>query len=217
MGGPRVAIVIPALNESATIASVVDGVLRYGTVIVVDDGSTDDTAARASAGGAIVVRHEKNQGYDGALNSGFSRAAELNVDWVVTVDADGQHNASTVGEFVRMLEDGADVVIGIRDRHQRIGESLFSLATRVRWGICDPLSGMKGYRLSVWRELGHFDSYKSIGTELAIFAAAAGKRVVQVPVPTNDRVGAPKFGHRFDANMRILRACWCGMTRVRRR
>ena len=71
----RIALVVPALNEAATIAAVVKGALRYGTCIVVDDGSTDDTADRARQAGAVVVSHTANLGYDAALNSGCKVAA----------------------------------------------------------------------------------------------------------------------------------------------
>ena len=70
----RVGIVIPALNESATIVGIVKAVGKYGIPIVIDDGSTDNTAEWALQVGAVVVSHEKNQGYDVALNSGFKKA-----------------------------------------------------------------------------------------------------------------------------------------------
>lgn len=211
----RVAIVIPALNESATIGAVVRSIVPLGIAVVVDDGSSDDTFEEARSAGAEVVRHTVNQGYDGALNSGFQRADDLGCDYVITFDGDGQHDPATVVNFLRALDDGADIVVGIRDRHQRLAETVFSCVTRLRWGVRDPLSGLKAYRIGLWRELGHFDSYQSIGTELTLFAAAAGKRMVQLPVPTRDRVGAPKFGRRFSANLRILRACVQGMRGAR--
>jgi len=204
-------LVIPALNESATIAAVVAGAVQYGVPIVVDDGSTDDTGARAEAAGAIVVRHPLNRGYDVAINSGFIRAEELGCQYVVTLDADAQHDPTTVAKFVMELEAGADVVVGHRDRRARIGELLFAIVATVRFGMRDPLCGMKAYRLSIWKELGHFDSYGSVGTELALYAARRGKRITQLPVPTRDRVDSPRFGRRFRANHRILRALWIGL------
>ena len=210
----RVGIVIPALNESATIATVVAGVLPYGEAIVVDDGSSDDTGARAAAAGADVVRHPANRGYDGALNSGFAQAGKRGLEYVITIDADGQHDLPTLATFIRGLDDGADVVVGIRDRRQRLGETVFAMVAQRRWGIRDPLCGMKAYRIEVWRERGHFDAYESIGTELALFAAAVGKRVVQTPVKTRDRADAPRFGRRFAANRRIFRALWLALTNI---
>lgn len=210
----RIAIVVPAFNEAETIAEIVTSAAAFGRPVVVDDGSTDGTAVRAAEAGASVVIHGVNQGYDGALNSGFARAAELGCEYVVTMDADGQHDEKTLQPFILALDNGADVVVGIRDRRARPAEILFGWVATARWHIRDPLCGMKAYRIGVWRELGHFDSYQSIGTELSLFAAATGKRLAQLPVPTYERAGASRFGQRLAlaANWRILRALWLGMS-----
>ena len=97
MDRSRVAIVIPALNESQTIVGVVAAAADYGVPIVVDDGSTDGTAALSIQAGAVVVSHQKNLGYDSALNSGFKKAADLGCEIIVTLDADGQHEPSLIG------------------------------------------------------------------------------------------------------------------------
>lgn len=211
MDRSRIGIVVPALNESRTIASVVAGARTFGTAIVVDDGSSDGTGDRAREAGANVVRHPVNRGYDAALNSGFMRAAELGCEYVITMDADGQHDPSILDTFIGALDAGADVVVGVRDRRQRIGETVFARAGNVFWGIRDPLCGMKAYRIGVFEELGYFDGYGSIGTELALFAASSAKRITQVPVHTRDRVDAPRFGRRLSANMRIFRALLLGL------
>jgi glycosyltransferase involved in cell wall biosynthesis len=207
----RIAIIIPALNEAGTIVAIVSGAARYGVPIVVDDGSRDGTGARAAAAGAEVVTHASNRGYDQAINSGFAHASTLGCEYVLTVDADGQHEPEILESFVRALDDGADVVVGIRDRRARLAESVFAWVTAIRWGIRDPLCGVKAYRIDVWRELGHFDSYESIGTELTIFAAANRKQLAQLSVKVGDRQGATRFGGGFSANWRIFRALWIGM------
>lgn len=207
----RIGIVIPALNEAKTIEMVVASATLYGIPIVVDDSSNDDTGRLAATAGASVVRHDLTKGYDQTLNSGFERASELGCDFIVTIDADGQHDPDSLLSIIQALEDGADVVIGIRDRRQRLAEHLFSWVAMVKWGIRDPLCGMKGYRLSLYRNLGHFDSYNSIGTELALFAAKNRCRIMQLPVKTRKRIDSPRFGKRLAANTRILRALWLGV------
>ena len=207
------AIIIPALNEAATIGSIVASLTGTGHVIVVDDGSSDRTGDIARAQGASVVTHAVNRGYDGALNSGFARAAELDCAYAITLDADGQHPAEKIGEFVGALDQGADLVLGVRDRMQRFGESAFAILTRARFGIGDPLCGMKGYRMALYHSRGHFDSYGSIGTELMLFAAANGAKIVQIPLESRERAGAPRFDRLLRANLRILCAAFIGMTR----
>ncbi len=185
---------------------VVSSALTIGTPIVVDDGSSDATGEIARSAGASVVRHSANRGYDDALNSGFARAADLDCTYIISIDADGQHDPALLASFVEALDAGADVVIGIRDRFQRFAEHMFARTAVVLWKIRDPLCGMKGYTTQLYKELGHFDSYDSIGTELAIYAARRGKRIAQIPVKTRPRLDAPRFGNKFRSNVRIMRS-----------
>ena len=213
MDKSQVAIVIPAFNEESTISNVVQSVTQYGVVIVVNDTSTDKTEQMAEGAGAILVNHKENKGYDGALNSGFAKAKELNCDIVITFDADGQHNEEYIQEYIDLLEQGFEVVVGVRNKFQRISEHIFSWVATRRWGIKDPLCGMKAYRICVYSQLGCFDSYSSIGTELAIYAAHKNIKIAQQPIEIKDRQDKPRFGGGFSANMVILRALWMGYRR----
>jgi len=206
MDRSRVGIVIPALNEAATIFGVVEAAARYGVPIVVDDGSMDDTAELARKAGAVVVSHERNRGYDEALDSGFNKATELGSELVITVDADGQHDPSLIQKFVDRIDAGADIVVGVRSSRQRLAEHLFAWYTSLRFGIQDPMCGMKAYRRVVYERLGHFDSYGSVGTELMIFAARRGYRLGQVPFDVRERKGRSRFGQVFGGNYKIIRA-----------
>lgn len=209
----RVAVVIPAFNECQTIGQIVTGVRAYGTPIVVDDGSHDTTALLAVQAGAQLVKHETNQGYDAALNSGCAYAAAQGFDFILTLDADGQHRPQLIAEFVQRLLAGADMVAGIRDKHQRFAERVFSWVGKAVWGVHDPLCGMKAYSMQLYRDCGHFDSYQSIGTELTLFAARHHYAVAQVAVPTVDRLDAPRFGRRWSANLKIFRALGLGLAK----
>jgi glycosyltransferase involved in cell wall biosynthesis len=200
------AIVIPAYNEESTIAGVVRAVVRYGVTIVVDDGSTDQTVDFAREAGAEVVSHIGNLGYDAALNTGFICADQMGCNFVITMDADGQHNPSLLSTFTEALDKHADLVVGVRDRRQRIAEHIFAWITNIFWGIRDPLCGMKAYRIELFKALGYFDSYGSVGTELMIYAARQNKKIIQIPVITADRIDAPRFGRKLQANLKILRA-----------
>lgn len=211
----RVAIVIPALNESEAIAAVVAGISVFGVPIVVNDGSTDNTGQLARAAGALVVSHEVNLGYDAALASGLARAISEEFDFAITVDGDGQHEPARIESLLYELLDGADIVVGIRDRFQRLSERLFAWLAASLWGILDPLCGMKGYRLSKLKGVGSLCSYSSIGTELTVRAARSGWNVRQVPVTTRDRKDKSRFGAGFYANWLILRAMLLGLVWAR--
>ena len=194
----KLAVVIPAYNEAATIAGVVRSVAAFGQPIVVDDCSRDDTAASAAAAGAVVLRHATNQGYDGALESGFAAAAQGGYEAVATFDADGQHDAA--------LERGAELVVGERPRPARLAEALFNLYTRWRFGVRDILCGLKAYRMTLYRRHGRFDANRSIGTELALAGLRRGVAVARVEVPIHARADRSRLGSLLRANGRILRA-----------
>ena len=206
MGKYKVAIVIPAFNEESTVSDVVKSVKEYGVVIVVNDASTDNTEKKARKAGAIVINHKNNKGYDGALNSGFFKANELSCEIIITFDADGQHNSDLIEKYIFLIEDGSDVVIGTRNKFQRVGEYIFSKIAKIKGGILDPLCGMKAYHIDVYKELGYFDSFNSIGTELSIFAAKSKMKIKQVPIVINKRLDKPRFGSNISANLIILQS-----------
>ena len=207
MDRSRTAVLIPAFREGATIAAVVAAARRQAPVIVVDDASPDDTAAQAEAAGAILVRNTANLGYEASLNRAFEKALEMNFEFAITLDADGEHDPSLVAKFRSLLESGeAALVIGIRPRRQRIAESIMGLYVRARYGVRDILCGMKGYDLRLAVENGGFDRSNSIGTELAVNAIRRGASFRQVGVNGTPRQDASRFGRRWRANRRILGA-----------
>ena len=206
-----VAAIVPALNEARSIAVMVRAISEYAKPIVVDDGSTDGTGELARLEGADVVVHEQNLGYDRALESGLLRAIELGFEYAITLDGDGQHTATTLRSFVEALVNGADLVVGIRDRHQRFAESIFAFVGSRLWGISDPLCGMKGYRLRSIVRAGRLSTYKSIGTELAIQIARSELRIDQVTVKTQERNGVSRFGSGIKPNVQILKALALGL------
>jgi hypothetical protein len=111
-----VMIGIPAYNEAGTIAEVVEAAGSYAdTVVVIDDGSADDTVTRARDAGATVLQHDQNRGYGAALRTIFEEAADRQADHLVVLDADGQHDPSDVPKLVeRQRSTDSDIVIGSR-------------------------------------------------------------------------------------------------------
>ena len=106
MPDDRILALIPGYQEGPRIAAVATGAARYLPVVVVDDGSTDDTADQAEAAGATVIRQVPNQGKGAALRAGFRHALEKGADAVVTLDADGQHDPDEIPVFLAVIRTG---------------------------------------------------------------------------------------------------------------
>ena len=104
---PRALALIPGYEEGPRIAAVVAQARRHLPVLVVDDGSTDDTVAQAEAAGAIVLPQHPNQGKGAALRMGFRRALSEGYEAVVTLDADGQHDPDEIPRFLAAFGAGA--------------------------------------------------------------------------------------------------------------
>ena len=158
----RCLAVIPAYNEAASVGRVVRSIretLPFFDVLVVDDGSTDATAAEATRAGAVVVSHPFNLGIGGAVQSGFAYALDNDYDYLVQVDGDGQHEPRHVPDLMRAMQDDPDVdmVCGSRFLGQdfeypapisrRTGIHIFAflLSRIVGQRISDPTSGFRLY------------------------------------------------------------------------
>jgi glycosyltransferase involved in cell wall biosynthesis len=153
--GKIIVVVIPAHNEARFIGSVILSLDKYvSQVVVVDDGSTDNTPEIARAAGAKVLRHQKNMGKGVALTTGFQEAIKYKPDVVVMIDADGQHQANELPDLVTpVLERGVDLVIGSRylrkksevPKHRVIGHRFFNMLTETTSGtvVTDSQSGYR--------------------------------------------------------------------------
>jgi glycosyltransferase involved in cell wall biosynthesis len=218
--GMRTLVFIPAWNEGASVAAVIAGVrerLPEADVLVVDDGSTDDTTARAAEAGANVASLPFNQGLGAALQTGYLYALREGYDFCAHLDADGQHPPAEVARLLaEVYADRADLVIGSRYRERgagsgetdggagddykptlsrRIGTSVFrfflTLATRQRF--TDTTSGMRAANRQVMALFSESYSPDFAEIESLQLAVRQGLRVEEVPVRMLERVGGTSF------------------------
>jgi glycosyltransferase involved in cell wall biosynthesis len=143
---------IPAYEEGPRIGAVVEAASRLLPVIVIDDGSTDDTADRARSAGATVIRQVPNAGKGAALRRGFRHALDAGAPAVVTLDADGQHDPAEIPAFLERFEAGrAELIIGQRDLRvmppvRRLSNMVGGAALAMALGRSVP-DNQSGYRL----------------------------------------------------------------------
>ena len=197
------AAVIPCFNEGATIAALVMALRRYlPLVVIVDDGSTDDTAVAAANAGAMVIRHRRNLGKGAALRTGLSRTRKRGFEWVVTLDGDGQHVPADLPAFLQCAEQtGALLVVGNRMHNARaipwvrrqvnrwMSRQLSRLAGRA---LPDTQCGFRLIHLGTWAKLSLNTEHFEVESEMLMSFLAAEHRVGFVPIEV---IGRSRHSH----------------------
>jgi glycosyltransferase involved in cell wall biosynthesis len=192
-------VMMPAYNEAETVGAIVDEVraaVPEATVLVINDGSTDATAARAAEAGAVVLNLPINLGIGGAVQAGYRYAAEEGYGAVVRLDADGQHPATEVSKLLERLGEGdVDVVVGSRfiqavegafrpTRLRLLGIGFYArlIGAITRRRVTDPTSGFRAAnrKAILWFAERYPEDYPE--PESLVYAHRLGLRVVEVPV-----------------------------------
>ena len=216
--GGAVAALIPAYREAARIAPVIRGVRKHvGAVLVVDDGSEDDTAAVAREAGAEVVRHEINRGKGAAIKTGLNLLAQRGFDWIVLLDGDGQHSPEDVPALLAARHPGRPpLVLGNRMGDTATMPAVRRMVNRAMSAAIGGLCGQHipdtqcGFRLVAAEVVpllqcpsDRFD-YES---EMLFALSRAGHRIRSVPVQTLYGGEKSKI-HPVRDTVRFLRLLW---------
>ncbi len=190
---PKIAAIIPSYNEAERIAEVVRKVSRHVPVIVVDDGSSDDTLHRLASLDVDIVQHPTNLGKGEALKSGFRAALAQDVDAVITLDADGQHAPDDILQFIEVYtKTSASLIIGQRDFRQmpfsrRLANTLGQRTLHVALGKLIP-DNQSGFRLIdrylVEAMLDNGETGFEFEVEMILFCVAEKIAIEWVPIRT---------------------------------
>ncbi len=216
-------IVIPAYNEEEHIANVIDSTKKdnpQADILVVNDGSTDNTSALAKQRGAEVLDLPFNIGYGGAVQTGFRFAVEHAYDFTVTLDGDGQHDPASVKALIDTMErEKADVVIGSRFIEgsyrmgflRKIGVRLFSWIARLYGGmrISDPTSGFQLLDRKAFSYLARDDNYPLDYPDVNIVMALHKMdfKIVEAPVRMKEKLKGKSMHSGFRPAVYVLRMC----------
>ena len=219
MSAARVACVVPALNAAPTLPSVVAGLRRsvHGAfIVVIDDGSSDETLSIAWGVADEAIRFPVNRGKGAALRAGFGVALNQGSDVVLTVDADGQHDPTFAPRLVQAL-DGSDLAIGARARDQgrmpagrRLTNRLAAAAVSRCIGrpVTDAQCGFRAVRSHVVSEITPRGDRYEFETEFLILAGRRGYRITFVPIPTVYVTAVPSQFRPLRDSARIIATLW---------
>ena len=203
----KVCIIIPAYNEEMSIGKVVSKSKKYGDVVVINDGSKDQTKKIAKDCGAIVLNNIFNEGYDISILKGIKFALTKKYNYILTIDADGQHPTNIINKFLYFIKKDYDLVIGNRKKFPRFSEKLFNFYTSKFYSIPDALCGMKCYSTNFLRTCNHIKYLNSIGTYYVFHAIKKKLKIKILDLEISKReYNSSKMGFFFKANLKIFKA-----------
>ena len=212
---------IPAYNAEKTIQAVVRECLQHGMeVVLVDDGSTDDTSGQLAGLPVMLLRHERNLGKGAALKTGFAWAMKSGFDGVVTIDADGQHDVSAIPLLISSAQSGNwgiliasrhtqfEQMAGLRKLWNRIG--VWCIWKRTGFEITDSQSGFRFYACEVLKKLSMKSNGYALEMEIFLKAWKSGFTVGSLPVAARVADGRATSHYRpvkdtFTISMTFLR------------
>jgi len=214
-GKIRLVAVIPAFNEERHVADVVRSTSRVADcVVVVNDGSTDQTREMAERAGALVISHMTNRGLGGALRTGIRAALASGAHAIVTLDSDGQHDPDDIPRLVAPIEtDSADFVIGCRlidptgmPLTRRIANRLADTTTCWILGarLKDTQSGFRAFSRRAAEALTIRSSRMEVSSEIAVQMARKGMRIAHIPIAAKYSAYSLSKGQSFAVGLQTL-------------
>ncbi|MDP3640654.1 MAG: glycosyltransferase family 2 protein [Nanoarchaeota archaeon] len=224
----KVVVTIPAYNEEKTLPLVLEEIKRVMggteyqyTILVLDDGSRDNTVKAAQKQGALVVSLRRNRGLAEAFRSEMRECLALGADIIVHTDADGQYYPQHIPELIKKLEEGYDLVLGSRFRGKnkqmplikRLGNRAFSLVltslTKVK--ITDSTTGFRAFTAEVARDINYINTF-TYTQEQIIKAAKQKFKIAEIPIRTRRTRASRLFKNPFQYAVKA----WINIFRIYR-
>jgi glycosyltransferase involved in cell wall biosynthesis len=213
-------VLIPAYNASLTISELIEKISEFvekNDIVVIDDGSKDQTFAIAQRAGAVVLKHEINRGKGEALKTGFKYALEKNYDALLTIDADLQHDPSSIADFLKKTSENFNgIIIGTREINLKkmsfarwLSNSLTSVILSILSGrtIRDSQSGYRLISTLVLKKVKLKAKKYDLESEILVKVGRKGFKIEKIPIETIYREGR-SFINPFVDTGRFIKLMW---------
>ncbi len=207
MNKHKVIIIIPCYNEVKTIIKVCNQTKKYGKLLVVDDCSYDGSKKKLIKQKINHISNIKNLGYEASVIKGIKHVLKTYKDirYIATIDADLELSPYYIPMLIKKLEkDKCDIVIGQREKMNRISEDFLNIIFSIKYKINDPISGLKLYRTSILEKIINKISNKKFLIDIIYFSIKYNFYIKNLIVKVNKRIDNPRVGGTFFTNMKIM-------------
>ena len=203
----EVAIIVPCYNEKKTILKVYKRIKKYGKILIVDDYSIDGTRKILIKKKIKFLKNKKNIGYEASIINGMKHVLRnwKKVKFIITIDADDELLSQSVPFLLKnLLKNNFDIVVGSRNKLNRISEYFLKLIFNLKFDVKDPISGLKIYRTKVIKKIVNLISKNFYLVDILIISYYKNFSIGSSNILVNKRKGEPRVGNNFLVNMKIF-------------
>ena len=203
----EVAIIVPCYNEKKTILKVYKRIKKYGKILIVDDHSIDGTRKILIKKKIKFLKNKKNIGYEASIINGMKHVLRnwKKVKFIITIDADDELLSQSVPLLLKnLLKNNFDIVVGSRNKLNRISEYFLKLIFNLKFDVKDPISGLKIYRTKVIKKIVNLISKNFYLVDILIISYYKNFSIGSSNIFVNKRKGEPRVGNNFLVNMKIF-------------
>ena len=204
----KIIIIIPSFNEAKTITKIYNQAGKFGKVLIIDDGSTDDTEKILIKNKIKFLKNKKNIGYEASLIKGIKHVIKFykNSKYLVTLDADEEHLPNSIPKlFQKLKKNNLDIVVGHRNKMNRFTEVILNLLYKFRFNINDPVCGLKIYKIEVLKKTIKKISTNMFMVDILTFSNSYNYSLGNLKINVKKRFGTPRVGNFFRSNLKIIR------------
>ena len=203
----QVIILIPCFNEEKTIINICKKAQNFGTVLVVNDNSTDKTKNLLQEKKINFISNKKNLGYEMSLIKGFNYIFKnfKKAKYILTIDADGELPDKNIPKILKKINKNLDLLIGNRSKLNRISETILDFVFKIKFGLNDPVSGFKLYKIKSLKKIIKLLSDKMFLVDVPIIFYKLGRSMSNIDIITKKRLDKPRVGNSISSNLKILK------------